>query len=834
MRQFVSVTSELENAVKGIIQRNNAVKLEKSLHDLVSKIPEAAEDLVSSVDGRLGFSENGYFHLLQDFKGSKSITELLLTDWKKCHERVSKDSLDVLFQNALRNENQMLLRALVSGVIENAIPLHSQTCFSVFKYICCKAPLPLTWDFYRQMKKDGITFPDSLLRSFFMRNAERGHADGMKEIMDDLNKDEVYFSKSIYAKSVKLLFESIEGSRFKYDTAVEIYFKLENKFSLGMPLKARMVRILGNMGMCKEMIDLFYTVKPSFDIRFQRLYSVVLSALVKSHSFDEVILEMESNMTKWGVFPDTFIYNQLIAFYSARSKSKEFFRVFRKMQSEGVSPDKATISLAINFFRLVVTRTQLQSERLEALNQALQWKRFADNAGVEMDAFALMSLAELFLLAEDKEGALNFLNEFVKNAIPRNGRWFYCRLFVCETRQEQRQLLLDWISSGCPYDPSNACSLMKYLVDFGFYKEVFQCIQSMEFFSARERVIAITMEKFFERKAVDMAIEVIRTIRTMSAPMTPLIFSIAVEGLANACKLKECLDLISEARSRSMDVDHKAFAAAIKAHGIEGDLDTALSIFKMVKEPTRECFHALLFGFSFSSLPREVQKWTEKMEEAGFPCDEEYYVTLIESLSLNGRIGDGKAVFHSMEESGVEPGTKAYNALIRLLRRHTDDTEMAYVVKEMLEKDISFDADTFSTLIHHYAILGRQKDVRELVEKMRASKFDLTSEVYNALLLAKELEGALSKLEIEESVRLMRSENVRMDRDVYLTMIRCLIKQNELEYALKLYKEFYDNFGNSMPHLLKSLVSKLEKSKKSELISELKKHLDGDQSKLNV
>ncbi|KAF2294416.1 hypothetical protein GH714_011155 [Hevea brasiliensis] len=151
-------------------------------------------------------------------------------------------------------------------------------------------------------------------------------------------------------------------------------------------------------------------------------------------------------------------------------------------------------------------------------------------------------------------------------------------------------------------------------------------------------------------------------------------------------------------------------------------------------------------------------------------------------LGESGRAVEAEAIFEEMNDNGLKPRTRAYNALLKGYVKAGSLKDAEFIVSETERNGISPDEHTYSLLIDAYGNAGRWERARIVLKEMEASNVMLNSYVFSRILANYPDRGEWQKS--FQVLREMKNSGVRPDRHFYNVMIDTFGNFDCLDHAM--------------------------------------------------
>ncbi|KAI3975472.1 hypothetical protein MKX01_004202 [Papaver californicum] len=180
----------------------------------------------------------------------------------------------------------------------------------------------------------------------------------------------------------------------------------------------------------------------------------------------------------------------------------------------------------------------------------------------------------------------------------------------------------------------------------------------------------------------------------------------------------------------------------------------------------------------------------DEMVKNGFHPNVVTMTVLINSFCRRGKLKKAVEVFDIMGKIGCEPTVQTYNCLINGLcyvGRVEEAYELLMKIKKSPKKP---DIYTYTAVMDGYCKVGRSDEAMELLEEALAEGLKPNVVTFNTLFNGYCKEGrAIEGINLLDK---MKERNCEPDYISYSTLLHGLLKWNEVEAALRVYKEMLE------------------------------------------
>ncbi|EPS65453.1 hypothetical protein M569_09325, partial [Genlisea aurea] len=253
--------------------------------------------------------------------------------------------------------------------------------------------------------------------------------------------------------------------------------------------------------------------------------------------------------------------------------------------------------------------------------------------------------------------------------------------------------------------------------------------------------------------------------------------------------------------------DRWGYNICIHSFGCWGDLSTALSLFKEMKDrggsvyPDLCTYNSLIQVFcSLGRLNDALVIWKELKNSSGYEPDRFTYRILIQGCSKSYRINDAMTIFNEMQYNGIRAETVTYNSLMDGLFKSRKLTTACSFFERMVDNRVRASCSTYNIIIDGLYRNGRPEAAYALFSdlKRKGNQFvDVISFSIVVLHLCKEER-------LDEALRLveeMESRGFVVDLVTVTSLLMALYRAGHSDFTEKLMKHVRN--GNLIPSVFK-------------------------------
>ncbi|KAK6137794.1 hypothetical protein DH2020_028466 [Rehmannia glutinosa] len=255
-------------------------------------------------------------------------------------------------------------------------------------------------------------------------------------------------------------------------------------------------------------------------------------------------------------------------------------------------------------------------------------------------------------------------------------------------------------------------------------------------------------------------------------------------------------------------LDRWGYNICIHTLGCWGDLSTALSLFKEMKEksglfdPDLCTYNSLIHVLCLLGKVKDALiVWEELKGSSGHEPDAFTYRILIQGCSKSYRINDAMKIFSEMQYNGVRAETVVYNSLLDGLLKSRKLTEACNLFEKMVDDDgVRASCWTYNILIDGLYKNGRAEAAYTLFSDLKRKGNNFVDGVsYSIVILHLGREGYL-----EEALQLVEEMEARgfvVDLVTITSLLVAFYRRGQWDSTERLMKHVRD--GNLVPSILK-------------------------------
>lgn len=206
--------------------------------------------------------------------------------------------------------------------------------------------------------------------------------------------------------------------------------------------------------------------------------------------------------------------------------------------------------------------------------------------------------------------------------------------------------------------------------------------------------------------------------------------------------------------------------------------------------PDSKTYSIMIRCFCKKNEAEKARGVLDEMVKNGFHPNVVTMTILINSFCRRGKLKKAVEVFDIMGKIGCEPTVQTYNCLINGLcyvGRVEEAYELLMKIKKSPKKP---DIYTYTAVMDGYCKVGRSDEAMELLEEALAEGLKPNVVTFNTLFNGYCKEGrAIEGINLLDK---MKKTNCVPDYISYSTLLHGLLKWNEVEAALRVYKEMLE------------------------------------------
>ncbi|GAB2277728.1 hypothetical protein Dimus_012431 [Dionaea muscipula] len=293
------------------------------------------------------------------------------------------------------------------------------------------------------------------------------------------------------------------------------------------------------------------------------------------------------------------------------------------------------------------------------------------------------------------------------------------------------------------------------------------------------------------------------------APASSLACNVLLVALRRAGMRKEFTDVFCKLREKMAVLDRRGYNICIHAFGCWGDLQTALHLFKEMKDvssisdsstgPDLCTYNSLIHALCLVGKARDALAVVEELKGSGHEPDAFTYRLIIQGCSKSYRIEDATKLFNEMRLNGFHPDTTVYNSLLDGFLKARKLTEACQLFEKMIQDGIRASCCTYNILIDGLIKNGRAVAGYTLFCDLKKKGQFVDAVTYSIVVLHLCREG-----QFEESLHLVEEMEARgfvVDLVTMTALVMELYKQGRWGSLERLMKHIRD--GNLLPDVLK-------------------------------
>ncbi|KAL8550966.1 hypothetical protein ACS0TY_000155 [Phlomoides rotata] len=255
-------------------------------------------------------------------------------------------------------------------------------------------------------------------------------------------------------------------------------------------------------------------------------------------------------------------------------------------------------------------------------------------------------------------------------------------------------------------------------------------------------------------------------------------------------------------------LDRWGYNICIHALGCWGDLSTALSLFKEMKEksgrfdPDLCTYNSLIHVLCFLGKVKDALiVWEELKVSSGHEPDAFTYRLLIHGCCKSYRINDAMKIFSEMQYNGIRAETVVYNSLLDGLMKSRKLTEACNLFEKMVEDDgVRASCCTYNILIDGLYKNGRPEAAYTMfLDLKRKGNTFVDGVTYSIVIL-----HLCRDDQIGEALKLVKEMEGRgfvVDLVTITSLLTAICRQGQWDWTERLMK--YVREGHLVPSILK-------------------------------
>ncbi|KAL2249192.1 UNVERIFIED_CONTAM: Pentatricopeptide repeat-containing protein [Sesamum indicum] len=280
-------------------------------------------------------------------------------------------------------------------------------------------------------------------------------------------------------------------------------------------------------------------------------------------------------------------------------------------------------------------------------------------------------------------------------------------------------------------------------------------------------------------------------------------------GLKKAGMKDEFRQVFNKLReTRLYPLDRYGYNICIHTLGCWGDLITALSLFKEMKEksgsndPDLCTYNSLIHVLCMLGKVKDaLTVWEELKASSGQEPDSFTYRILIQGCSKSYRINDAMKIFSEMQYNGIRAETVVYNSLLDGLLKSRKLTEACNLFEKMVHDDgVRASCWTYNILIDGLYKNGRPQAAYTMFSDLKRKGNNFVDGITYSIVIL----HLCQENQLEEALQLVEEMEARgfvVDLVTVTSLLIAHYRQGRWDVTERLMKHIRD--GNLVPALLK-------------------------------
>ncbi|KAI3470383.1 hypothetical protein Pfo_027046 [Paulownia fortunei] len=280
-------------------------------------------------------------------------------------------------------------------------------------------------------------------------------------------------------------------------------------------------------------------------------------------------------------------------------------------------------------------------------------------------------------------------------------------------------------------------------------------------------------------------------------------------GLKKAGMKDEFKQVFSKLRGTKLyPLDRWGYNICIHTLGCWGDLSTALSLFKEMKEksgpfnPDLCTYNSLIHVLCLLGKVKDaLVVWEELKGSSGHEPDAFTYRILIQGCSKSYRINDAMKIFSEMQYNGIRAETVVYNSLLDGLLKSRKLMEACNLFEKMVDDDgVRASCWTYNILIDGLYKNGRAEAAYTMFSDLKRKGNNFVDGVSYSIVIL----HLCGEDQLEEALQLVEEMEARgfvVDLVTITSLLIALYRRGQWDWTERLMKHIRD--GNLVPSLLK-------------------------------
>ncbi|XP_051152924.1 pentatricopeptide repeat-containing protein At4g01570 [Andrographis paniculata] len=299
------------------------------------------------------------------------------------------------------------------------------------------------------------------------------------------------------------------------------------------------------------------------------------------------------------------------------------------------------------------------------------------------------------------------------------------------------------------------------------------------------------------------------TVRNSAAIPDAVACNELLVGLKKAGMKEEFKQVFDKLRETKLyPHDRWGYNICIHTLGCWGDLSTALSLFKEMKEmsgllyPDLCTYNSLIHVLCVLGKVKDALiVWEELKVSSGHEPDAFTYRILVQGCCKSYRINDAMKIFSEMQYNGVRAETVVYNSLLNGLLKSRRLMEACNLFEKMVDDDtVKASCWTYNILIDGLYKNGRPEAALAMFSDLKKKGNSFVDAItYSIVIYRLSLEDR-----VEESLELLEEMEARgfvVDLVTVTSVLIALYRQGQWDATDRLMKHV--RFGNLVPNILK-------------------------------
>ncbi|KAJ0966820.1 hypothetical protein J5N97_023737 [Dioscorea zingiberensis] len=149
--------------------------------------------------------------------------------------------------------------------------------------------------------------------------------------------------------------------------------------------------------------------------------------------------------------------------------------------------------------------------------------------------------------------------------------------------------------------------------------------------------------------------------------------SFALSGALNSSADLAALHLGKTIHSMVMKTGYElnfcVSGSLVDMYAKNGDLESAISVFRMIMSPDLKCWNSMIGGFGNHGNAEQAFELFNEMVRQGLQPDHVTYVSLLSACGHSGFVERGRFYWFCMMSDGIMPGIKHYTCMVSMVSR---------------------------------------------------------------------------------------------------------------------------------------------------------------------